>query len=269
MILEQKIGIVIIESLNETVDKKTGTEIFNDALKLNMLKYNNLFSELFTSNSKADFFNKLELIKNLIEQGKFIPILHIETHGNKNGISLSNGELVSWKELFVYTTEINILLKNRLILILGLCSGNAIISAINPNGRSPFGVVIGVYNEIKQVELINALSEFYNNYLIAAKVEESIKLMNNHIKDPKSHFDFITCIECFSSITNPDYNKPAFNQMINMLALERKSSNKKYENVDINKIKAEIELFIRAKFKEVKSTKAFFMMEDIEDKFII
>lgn len=265
---ELKIGIVIIESLNESEDKKTGTEIYNDALKLNMLKYDNLFSELFTPNSKAEFFQTLESIKSLIEQGKFIPILHFETHGSENGISLSNGEMVTWKELFIYTTEINILLKNRLILILGLCFGNAIISAINPVGRSPFGFVIGVYNKIKQVELINALSEFYNNYLIAAKVDESIELMNKHIENPKSHFDLITCIECFNSITNPDYNKPVFNQMINRLAVDRKSSNKKHENVDFNKIKAEIESFIREKFKELKSAKAFYMMEDIEDKFI-
>ncbi|MEX2591285.1 MAG: hypothetical protein WD426_00835 [Anditalea sp.] len=266
---DPKIGIAIIESLNEDVDKKTGTEIYNDALKLNMLKYDNLFSEFFTPNSKADFFETLELIKNSLEQGKFIPVIHIESHGSEEGISLSNGELVTWKELFVHTTEINILLKNKLILILGLCSGNAIISAINPDGRSPFGIVIGVYNEIKQIELINALSEFYGNYLVAAKIDESIKLMNKHIENSKSHFHLITCIECFNSITNPDYNRPAFDLLMNRLAVERKSSNKKYEKVEFNEIKSNIESFIREKFKETRSTKAFFMMEDVEEKFIV
>jgi hypothetical protein len=260
---EQKIGIVIIESLKEGKDKKTGTEIHNDTIKLNKLKYDNLFSLFFSVTSKNDFIKAINAIVNRLEQNEFIPILHIEAHGSEDGIHLSNDEMVSWKELFEYTIKINILLKNRLIIILGICSGNSIISAIKPDQRAPFRIVIGVYREIKQIDLINALSEFYNNFLVAAKTIESVEKMNACIKDPRSHFQIITSEECFDSIVNPDYNKPFFNHLMNQLAIERKVSSPLYDNVELFEIKQEIEIFIRKEFEKTILNKDFYMMTDL------
>ena len=52
-----------------------------------------------------------------------IPILHISAHGYKEGIQLSNGEILKWAEFRNLLTPINKALNNRLLVCLSSCEG--------------------------------------------------------------------------------------------------------------------------------------------------
>src|SRR4030042_2266062 len=68
-----------------------------------------------------------------------VPILYLSAHGDEKGIQLTEGHLVTWKELRELLIPINKLLGGFLIVSLSSCSSfSGIEMAMTAEGESPF-----------------------------------------------------------------------------------------------------------------------------------
>ncbi len=255
-------GVVIIESLEES-EQKTGTALHSEAIKYKQFQEPNLSSYLYCPKSSVDFYNVLDEIIEKIKNENLFPLIHIECHGGDDGIQLASKELILWEDLFSKTTEINIELKNRLVLFLAMCSGISIIGKVNPEERAPFSAIVGTTSVISPDDLLHKYEEFYNNFFFSFDIVDSTKKMNS-VGNEKNTFHFITSEFCFDGIVNPNRDPHNFKRMVNQVAVQEKSNNPIYQMVSIEEVKQRVEFDMRKTFKEIKDKKDFFIMSDIQ-----
>jgi len=158
-----KIGIAIIESLPEN-EKQTGEELFNTTLKYITFQKQFLENELYKVDNKKNFLNiLLKIYEKAKRENKFY-FLHFEVHGNDNGVILKNNDFVSWSEILPLLRNLNILYKNNLSVYLAVCKGNSLMKYIEPNDRSPFGLIIGSFFDVYNVDITNYFEKFYTKF---------------------------------------------------------------------------------------------------------
>jgi hypothetical protein len=255
-------GLVIIESLDEN-EEKTGTTLHSETIKYKQFQEPNLSSFLYCPKTSEEFFKVLDEIKEKIINENLFPLIHIECHGGEDGIQLASKEIVSWVDLFTKTTEINIELKNRLVLFLAMCSGIAIIGKVNPELRAPFKAIVGTTSIISPKDLLLKYEEFYNNFFFSFDIVGSVKEMNE-VGDSKNTFHFITSEFCFDGIVNPDRDPLHFKRSVNQIAVQEKATNPIYKADTIEEVKKTIEADMRNTLNEIKSKKDFFIMTDLQ-----
>ena len=74
-----------------------------------------------------------------------LPIVHISAHGDENGIQLSDGTEISWKNMRTVLLPINKALKGLLLLCMSACKGFAACVMAMEAGELPFMAVIGTH----------------------------------------------------------------------------------------------------------------------------
>ena len=158
-----RIGIVIIQSLDDN-EKQTGKDLYEKTIKYIQFSKPFLESNFYDINNKTELFNVLnDIIKIAEEENKFF-FLHFEAHGDDEGIGLKNAELITWSELLPLLRSLNIIYKNSLGIYLAVCKGNSLIRAIDPLLRSPFAFIIGSFETIYNIDILNAFEVFYSNF---------------------------------------------------------------------------------------------------------
>ncbi|UKK47846.1 hypothetical protein L6475_11580 [Prevotella sp. E9-3] len=172
----EEITVYIIESLHEG-DLHTG-ENLHDYLRQKGVDYHDycFVSKYLSLFDKESFLMALQVIAENVEKYNEIPILQIECHGDREYLLLSSNEHVEWVELFDSIRVINEKSRNRLLLNLSMCNGEAVITEIDPKERAPFRAVIGPEGEAKAIDLQNAWIKLYSNYYSALKKNEDFYL---------------------------------------------------------------------------------------------
>jgi len=259
----KEFGIVIIESLRDG-EEKTGTKIFNEIIKYKVFENHNLSRKIFNINTKKEFFDVFDIIIGDAKNKKF-PILHFETHGSEDGIQLASYEIVTWNELLEKTRELNIVLKNTLVVILGMCFGNTLIAKINPSDRAPFKAIIGTFDKISVWELLIAFDEFYNNYFFSFLLDESVDKMNQILEKDNPTFFVLTSDFCFDEMLSSERDPDFFQRMVNDFAIREKAITPQYKELEIDVVRKIKEREIKKLFEETKQKKSYFTMEDLRN----
>lgn len=249
-----KITIAIFESLpdNET---KTGKYLYDTILKYKSLEFENLKNEYFDIENKASFFDKLEETIKTASKDNIFYILHFEIHGHKDYLQLKNGDKIYWEDILPYFSILNIIYRNRLILHLAVCDGNAMIRKIDLTGRAPFAYMIGSFFQLKQEE-VEKFEPYYSNI---------IDKIYNKTYSEKEMDDFFTSGK-YSIISSEDL----FNLAAELLAKDKqnllillekifpqqeRNTNKYFQEI-YEKLKIDIE-------KNYTINKNHFLMKDI------
>lgn len=174
--------IYIIQSLRHG-DKRTGDELLNDII---LRRIRNETAEIRDIATKTELYNYLSHIKNNINQGN-LPFIHFETHGYKDGIELSDGSDVSWKELVPYLREINIQAKNNLFVSMAACKGGNIQFGVKVTEPCPFRGFIGPMEDVGEFDLLSSYNEFFDVLLQENDFEKAIDALNATAKGVKYH----------------------------------------------------------------------------------
>lgn len=252
----KEFGLVIIESLREN-DLKTGTLLHNGLMKNKKFQEPTLSSFLYTVKTKEELFQKLTEIIVRIKIDKLFPILHFEMHGFEDGIQLSSNEIVGWNELLPIFREINILLSNKLTIMMGMCRGITIAFEIDTSKRAPFNLIIGTIRDINGIELLNGYDAFYDNYFFTFDSVKSTQLMNNEIDAIQSTFTYLKAEYFFDILV--EHDRTAKHSIIER---ERKNELK-------DKSTEEIRLFTENEIKNIFGNyddKDYFLMTDLKEK---
>jgi len=121
----------------------------------------------------------LGLSEELQKHQNLIPILHISAHGNKEGIQLSNTEVISWSELRTLLHPINTVLQNCLVLCMSCCHGyfGSQMAMFLEDPNPPFLVLIGNNGKPTWAETAIAYGTFYHLLTKGSKISEALDAM--------------------------------------------------------------------------------------------
>lgn len=261
----EKFGLVIIQSLGKT-EKQTGKILSEELIKYKQFKEPNLTCEFYDVNSKNELLELLKKISNETASGKFHPILHFETHGSVEGIQISNGERVSWESLIPLFREINIALKNYLLICFGSCFGGSIISLINPRLRSPFRSVVASVSEVGVEDVLAGFEAFYDCFFFSLDIQKSLDAMNQSTGGEKIKFHHLISEHCFDAICNADRDPDSFKSLVNNYAVIQKEINPKYKETSFESVFNEIEQEMRSLLDFTKENRNYFFMKDLRNK---
>ena len=211
---EQHYALIIIESL-KVDDKKIGTILNEELLKLKKFQQPDLKTRVFPINSKHELISLFESIISMQEKVEFIPHLHFEIHGFENGLELTNGDRINWSELMDYFSRINFLTKNYLVIYLAVCFGSSILKNISPLGRAPFKALVTPGLEITEQQILSGFTSFYDEYFTSFDLKESVNRMNEEIGE--RIFGLVLSEYCFNRITRYEPDSAFGNDLMSTL----------------------------------------------------
>lgn len=117
------------------------------------------------------------------------PIIHISTHGNREGIQLTSKEDVNWTELKKLLLPVNSAVKGGLILSLSSCNGISGSRMSMSDDKFPFAAIVGNKDKPTWSETNIAYATFYHLFALGKTVEESVNAMK--IASGNNNFGFI------------------------------------------------------------------------------
>jgi len=255
------IRIYIIESLADS-DLKTGSNLFNDLLKYLEYKDSLNDSELIKVKTKTDFLSAFNIIERNIKEESIFPIIHIEAHGNEKSIVLEKGEIL-WSDLYDELIKINVLLSNRLILVLAMCNGGWITSCFNPEKRAPFRYLLSSANVVYEKELQNALVEFYSTFFFSEYPTLCLENLNNEIKNGESKFLMFDIGERFDYLVNLQNDPNQLNLHVGSFKKIRESD-PNFKSLSNELQNEEARKYIKTFYDNIRAKKDYFMMTDLK-----
>lgn len=102
-------------------------------------------------------------LSNATKMHRLYPILHLSTHGNKDGLALTNGDFCQWSELDRNLSAINTAMGGNLAVSVSACSGFAGCKmAMKSAGPNPFYWIVGPTKEISLPDIAVAFLTLYH-----------------------------------------------------------------------------------------------------------
>ncbi|WP_289740967.1 hypothetical protein [Muribaculum intestinale] len=181
-------GIVVIQSIPEG-QPQTGTKLYEDLLRYKPIMNGNIFCELLNVVDKNDFEEAFYNILSKLEEGDILTI-QVEAHGSVDGIALSSGEIVEWKEFYNLIRPINIALGHLLFIVMAMCDSIAMISNISIEQRAPYRAFICTTREMYPDELYEGFLSFYEKFCNLLDVSEAMTALQKEILDENGRSPF-------------------------------------------------------------------------------
>ena len=164
-------SIWVIESLPES-ELKEVNELIEYLKQITDEKNIGFFVVKVTS--KEELIYELKRILNFIDRG-LSPIIHMAMHGSVDGLTLLK-ERISWAEIEPYFSEINLKVKNNLLITLAVCYGSHTIDFYKLNTkRAPFFGFIAPKGEINAKVIDDTLKKFYQNFFDIMHASKAFK----------------------------------------------------------------------------------------------
>lgn len=206
--------VVVIQSLS--VDEpQTGLDLYNDIISRRCEK-NGVISYFIDITCRNEFFSELEEIRQQVIAGKILPIIHFEIHGNADGFMLSGMEQVNWQEISKHCRDINIVLKNGLVVSLATCKGACIYKLTDIEQPAPFWGFIGPKNDMPNYEIMRDFSSFYDILLESHNLGAALQALNMHNDDFPYAFmtsEMIFDLACVQAKKVPRKNSVVFGNL--------------------------------------------------------
>lgn len=188
-------NIVIFESLIN--ERLTGTEIYNETIKKKIDLYQKPFThKLFSFNSKNEL---IELLKYYDYNSKNIVgglLFHFEMHGanDYSGLILSNGELITWKELADLIRPININTCNKLFLTMATCHGRHLYKGADAFQKTPYSGYISANKAVYPSEIVDKFTILFESLIDKGNLVDAYLIMdktesNFYYKDTEKTFE--------------------------------------------------------------------------------
>lgn len=178
----------VIESLHDD-DRETGKSLYNNVLLPISLREKKWTTEIACPRDRDGFFKALSDIETEANTGTY-PIIHLECHGSKKGLELSNYDFITWPELRDALIRINIASQLNTIIIVAACNGIYLINASTQLDRAPFWAVIGPIDEISDLALKRDFSAFYETFFQNFSGDDAINALNKGVSFSERIYHF-------------------------------------------------------------------------------
>jgi hypothetical protein len=118
-------------------------------------------------------------------RGAGVPMLHLEVHGSPEGLGLASKEFLPWDTLAPCLRNLNVTVRNSIVLVLGVCSGAfAMTAAANsPFEPSPFYGLVGPDQPVPVEYLPDAFEAFYSNLLRSGDFVAAVNALRQYLPE--------------------------------------------------------------------------------------
>ncbi len=248
-------GIVVIQSLPIT-NKQTGRILYDEILRYKEVSQkDSCFCKFYDVQDKSGFYEVINEINNDLSEGDIVT-LHIETHGDEEGIVLSSDDCIPWKEFYNLIRPINIKIGHLLFVVMAMCDSHAMISSIDPYKRAPYRAFICTTCKVSEDEILRCFEAFYgdyNNMLDVCKGLTSLRIEENGA-EKGSHFKLLSAEAVFKETLLSQGN------MKELAITQLHSMNKKIDEDNIRETSKEIQNFLRETYEK---TYGFYNFKDL------
>jgi len=174
-------SIVVIESLRPT-DMKTGDWLYTSVIEPWARSNAPFYTKLYLPTSRFEFLGVLDELRDQLFRNGHAPILHIEAHGDREGLELGNHEHIPWEALRQRVTEMNQLCQVNLLLVMAMCAGWHLSRLLIPTQRAPvWGIVGPTSDDVTAGDLRNAMEGFYYTLLQTMNARRALDAMNGRV----------------------------------------------------------------------------------------
>jgi hypothetical protein len=94
-----------------------------------------------------------------------IPLVHIECHGNDDGLRLAGGDFLYWEQLSQALTALNTTTRFNLFVSVAACFGAYLVSELVPTKRAPVSACLSITKEAYPDQLLQGFRTFYQTLL--------------------------------------------------------------------------------------------------------
>lgn len=199
-------GIVVIQSLNPN-DVKTGEMLYNDILQYKECQKSGSFSSFYNVNSSEAFRLAVKDVEKSLLEGDILT-MQFETHGCDEGIGLSNGDILKWKDFYDIIRPLNIKTGHLLFVVMAMCKSIAMISSIDIEKRAPYRAFICTTRVVSPDEIYGGFLAFYEKYFNMLDIEQALIALQEEVKDENGHspFQALSAENVFDETLNPNRN---------------------------------------------------------------
>lgn len=165
--------IVVIESLRQD-DWKTG-RLLREDLEVIALPYeNNLQIHYKTASSADELEFLLQELAGYVRLSGRAPCLHIQCHGDADGLQLTDGSRMLWGRLKPLLVDINLASRMNLFLVLACCYGGYFAAECRYHEPVPFAYILGPGSAIAADPLFALNATFYTELLRTKDVTDAL-----------------------------------------------------------------------------------------------
>lgn len=157
-------SVVVIQSLPNG-ELLTGQELFETTLAPISTTDEGFVSELRHAENGPEFHAALDAVAGVASRFGRSPLLHIEAHGGKEGIVLSNGDRVRWAEVAPKLAAINRISRVNLLVVAAMCRGWHMSDILRPTDPTPAFGILGTTAEVSAGVLLTIMQAFYRTLL--------------------------------------------------------------------------------------------------------
>ena len=143
------------------------------------------WSAYFKCESKQDVLSAIERASDLAQNSKMNPVLHIEAHGNENGLgrqyASGHVEFIEWNEITKSLQKLNLVTRCNLVVVVAACIGFAGIKALVQGPRAPAVALVGPDASIMSNNLLSATKKFYSRWMEPGPRLRDVVLSASHV----------------------------------------------------------------------------------------
>jgi hypothetical protein len=168
--------IYILDAPTRPDESKSAVELYN-WLK-NRVEQAGILAERIPVTSKKNLVKRLHELGNEAEQGRIVPLLHFEAHGNMKGMEIRPGELMEWSSLLNLTRRINIATHNNLLLSFAVCSAGFLYPEIDIMKPAPFHGFVSSIHDIHFGAMEAGYNAFFDTMLRTNSMNKALDVLN-------------------------------------------------------------------------------------------
>lgn len=171
-------AIYVLESLPPG-ELKTGEDLYDAVINPQSSHLPGAFTQYRQIQNRGDLIHCLTEIGRNIADANHHPILHLEVHGNDDGVRLRDGTFVPWTDMTPYLISINRACRVNLLVIAVACRGWSLTRALNPAGRAPVCMLIGPPASMSAGELLDRMKLFYTALIPQLNLNAGLSAANH------------------------------------------------------------------------------------------
>lgn len=195
------LGIVHIIEWLRADDAKTGWELFGEIEPIGIVSMPEVPVRFWRVSTRQQFLDLFQQLEQIFRDSGRVPVLHIETHGDANGIGVSADEWIEWSDLTEILIPFNRLTHLNLVVILAACEGFWGVQMLQPARlAAAFRGLIGPNRTVSAGEMSAACLAFYRTALGQMKGNSAIKAMNDAVDATKETFRPVSAEAAFKVV---------------------------------------------------------------------
>ena len=192
------------------------------------------------------------------ETKSICPIIHLEMHGNRDGLVLSNGDDIRWSEFVPLCKGINRACNNNLFLVMAVCHGYQAILETSIKNISPFCTFIGPSSIVTAGDIQRDFPKFYKQLFQTGDIDQAYHHFSNGYGLYKCEQTFIECLVRYLIEQCRGKEKKRRTERLLTEALKNLVDG----NIPISKIRRIIKKLIQPKNQSLERFRTCFLMLD-------